>query len=398
MTGTTPARTGRLRLRRPAPVWLTLLGVLLLAVNLRAAIAGLPPLTADLHADLHLDRGMTGLLTTLPVVCFALLSGPGALLGRRVGLEPALLLAMLAIAASSLLRTAAGLWPVVCGTVVVGAGITVGNVLVPGVVKQDFAGSEGLVTGLYTATLISGAALASALAAPLAHDAGLGWRGSLLVWGGLAGLAAAVWLPQLRVRHQPTARRSTGAGRWRSPVTWQLALVMGTQALAYYAMLAWLPALLADRGVSAAAAGWALATFNLLGIASSLVVPSLAGRRADQRGLGLLIALAWLACLAGLLAAPSLYLLWVVLGGLGQGAALSYALALIVLRASSPAVARDLSGIVQSAGYLLGATGPVLVGWLADRSGGWQLPLAFLCATVAVLAAASLGAGRDRTV
>ncbi len=375
-----------------------MLGVLLLAVNLRAAIAGLPPLTPDLRADLHLDRSMTGLLTTLPVLCFALLSPVGALLGRRIGLERALLLAMLAIAAGSLVRSGAGLWPVLCGTVVAGAGITVGNVLVPSVVKQDFPGSEAVVTGLYTATLIAGAALASALAAPLAHDAGLGWRGSLLVWGGLAVLAAAVWLPQLRVRHQPADRRRAGAGIWRSPITWQLALVMGTQALAYYGMLAWLPALLEDHGVSAAAAGGALALFNLLGIATSLVLPSLAGRWRDQRALGLLTGLVWLGCPIGLLAAPSAYPVWVVLGGLGQGAGLSLALALIVLRAGTPEVARDLSGTVQSAGYLLGACGPVLVGWLRDRSGGWQLPLLFVCATVAVMAAASLGAGRDRQV
>ena len=372
--------------------------MLLLAANLRAAIAGLPPLTADLRADLHLDRGTVGLLTTLPVLCFALLSGPAAVLGRRVGLERSLLLAMLAIAAGSAARVGPGLWPVVLGTVVAGAGITVGNVLVPGVVKQDFPESAGAVTGLYTATLIGGAALASALAAPLAHDAGLGWRGSLLVWGGLAVLAGAVWLPQLRVRHRPEGRQRTGVQVWRSALAWQLAVLMGTQALAYYGMLAWLPALLQDRGVSAAAAGWALAAFNLLGIGSSLVLPGLAGRRPDQRALGPVSALVWLVCLVGLLAAPAAYPVWVVLGGLAQGAGIGLALALIVLRAGTPAVARDLSGMVQSAGYLLGATGPVLLGWLRDRSGGWQLPLLFLCATVAVMAAASVGAGRDRMV
>jgi CP family cyanate transporter-like MFS transporter len=173
---------------------------------------------------------------------------------------------------------------------------------------------------------------------------------------------------------------------------------MGTQALAYYGMLAWLPALLQDRGVSEAAGGWALAAFNLLGIVTSLVLPGLAGRLPDQRALGPVSALVWLVCLVGLLAAPAAYPVWVVLGGLAQGAGIGLALALIVLRAGTPAVARDLSGMVQSAGYLLGATGPVLLGWLRDRSGGWQLPLLFLCATVAVMAAASVGAGRDRMV
>lgn len=380
------------------PAWLTLLGVLLLALNLRAAIAGLPPLVPDLQADLHLDRGTAGLLSTLPVLCFGLLSPLGAVLGRRLGTERALLLAMLSVAAGSLVRTVPGLCWVVCGTALLGAGITVGNVLVPSAVKQGFPGSEGAVTGLYTAALIGGAALSSALAAPLAHDAGLGWRGSLLVWGGLAAVAATVWLPQLRARHPAAARRGAHTRLWRSPVTWVLSLFMGTQALAYYGTLAWLPALLQDGGVSAAAAGWALALFNLLGIVTSLVVPSVAGRRRDQRALGVLTCLVWGAGLVGLLAAPSLYLVWVALAGLAQGASISLALAMIVLRASTPAVARDLSGAAQSAGYLLAAPGPILVGWLRDSSGGWQLPLLFLCATVAVMAASSLGAGRDRQV
>jgi CP family cyanate transporter-like MFS transporter len=397
---TRSGHTGLRRPGRPVPTRLTLIGVLLLALNLRAAIAGLPPLVPDLRADLRLDRGTAGLLTTLPVLCFALLSPLGAALGRRIGTDRALLLGVLAVAAGSLARTAPGLGWMLCGTAVVGAGITVGNVLVPSVVKRDFPGSEGAVTGLYTAALIAGAALSSALAAPLAHEAGLGWRASLLIWGGLAAVAAIVWLPRLRAAGSGPAarRRPPRTGVWRSPVTWQLALFMGMQALAYYTMLAWLPALLQDNGVSGAAAGWALALFNLLGIASSLVLPSLAGRRPDQRALGLLSCLGWAGSLIGLLVAAPLYLVWVALAGLAQGASISLALAMIVLRASTPAVARDLSGTVQSAGYLLASGGPVLVGWLRDRSDGWQLPLAFLGATVAIMAVAALGAGRDRQV
>lgn len=376
---------------------LTLLGVILLALNLRAAIAGLAPLLPDVQLDLGLGRGTAGLLTTLPVLCFGLLSPLAALLGRRVGVEAALLMAMLGIVAGSLIRTAPGIWWVVAGTVVIGAGITVGNVLVPSIVKQDFPHRQGPVTALTTAALTGGAAVAAAVTAPLAH-AGLGWRGALLLVGGLAAVAAIVWLPQLRRRHIAPVLRLGGTTVLRSPITWQLAAFMGMQSLTYYALLAWLPTLLRDKGVSASGAGWALGLFNLLGIATAVLAPTLAARRRDQRGLALLVCAMWAAGLLGLLVLPSLYLLWVALAGLAQGAGIGLALTLLVLRAATPESARDLSGSVQSVGYLLGSTGPVIVGVLRDGSDDWTLPLTALCVAVAVMAAASLGAGRDRQV
>jgi CP family cyanate transporter-like MFS transporter len=376
---------------------LALLGVVLLALNLRAAIAGLAPLLPDVRLDLGLGSGTAGLLTTLPVLCFGLLSPLAALLGRRIGVEQALLLAMLGIVAGSLLRTVAGVAWVLAGTVVIGAGITVGNVLVPSFVKQGFPDRQGRVTAMTTAALTGGAAVAAAGTAPLAN-AGLGWRGALLVVGGLAAVAAVAWLPQLRRRHVAPVVRLGGTAVLRSPVTWQLAVFMGMQSLTYYAVLAWLPTLLRDEGVSAAGAGWALALFNLLGIATAVAAPALAARRADQRGLALVTCLAWGAGLLGLLLLPSLCLLWAALTGLAQGAGIGLALALLVLRARTPESARDLSGAVQSVGYLLGSTGPVVLGVLHDASAGWTVPLVALCVAIAVMAVAALGAGRDRQV
>lgn len=304
---------------RTLPAWLTLLGIVLLALNLRASIAALSPLIDEVRADLDLTRGQAGLLTSLPVLCFGLLSPLAPLLGRRVGLELSLLLVMLGVVAGSLVRTAPGVAAMVAGTVLIGAAVTVGNVLVPSVVKQDFAQSDGLVTGLYTAALTGGAALSAALSAPLADGVGLGWRGSLLVWGGLALVAALVWLPQLQVRHVAGADRGSPGAVLRSPQTWWLAGFMAMQALSFYALLAWLPDLLEDEGVSAVGAGWALSLFNLLGIVSALVVPTLAGRRPDQRLLVLITCGTWLVALVGLGAAPSWWPLWSVLAGLAQG-------------------------------------------------------------------------------
>ncbi|MFK3984700.1 MFS transporter [Micromonospora sp. NPDC050397] len=377
---------------------MTLLGVLLLALNLRAAIAGLAPLLPDVRADLGLGRATAGLLTTLPVLCFGLLSSLAALLGRRLGVERALLLALLGIVAGSALRGLSGVGWLVAGTAAIGAGITIGNVLLPSVVKQDFAHRQGLVTGLTTAAMTGGAALAAAVTGPLAHSTPLGWRGALLLLGLIAAVAALVWLPQLRGRHEAPAVRVGGAAVWRVPLVWQLAMFMAMQALTYYATLAWLPALLRDGGVSVTGAGWGLALFNVLGIGTAVLAPTLAVRRPDQRALTVAVCAGWGLALAGLLVAPSLYPVWCALGGLAQGAGIGLALALIVLRARTPESARDLSGVVQSVGYLVGSTGPLLMGVLRDSSGGWTLPLLALLVAVAAMTVAGLGAARDRQI
>ncbi|WP_204034151.1 MFS transporter [Micromonospora qiuiae] len=375
----------------------TLIGVVLLALNLRAAIAALSPLLPDVQADLGLSNVTAGLLTTLPVLCFGLFAPVATLLGRWIGGRPALLAAMVGIVLGSAVRTVPGMWWMLVGTVLIGIAITIGNVLVPAVVKQDFALRQGTVTALTTAALTGGAALAAGVAAPLAQTA-LGWQGAQLMVGGLAVVAAVVWAPQLRHRHTTVAVPAGGPSVLTSPVTWALATIMGTQSLVYYALLAWLPALLRDGGVSAADAGLALGLFNLLGIATAVATPVLAARLIDQRRLGVAVGAVWAAGLAGLLVAPAWYLLWAAVTGLAQGAGIGLALALIVLRARNSQSARRLSGTVQFIGYLMGAAGPLLFGMLYDASAGWSVPLAALVLASVTMAAAGYRAGRDRPV
>lgn len=401
-----------------------ILAIVLVAFNLRAGIAAVSPLLPDIQTDLGLSRTAAGLLTTLPVLCFSALAAASAALGRRIGNDRAIVLALVVLAAACALRILPAAAWFFAGTVVLGAAITVGNVLTPTLVKQHLAGRSrhlvGVATGLYTASLIGGAAVASAISAPLAGT-GAGWRGALLVWAAPALLAAVAWSVLVR---PVLVRRRVGAlveGRvqqdvqpatWddiredrrvrpavtRSRVTWALALFMGTQSLAYFAVLAWLPALLRDDGIDAQQAGLALSLFNLLGIASALVMPTLAGRVADQRLLALSVCGLWAIGVVGLLVDPGLYLVWSVLAGLAQGAAISLALALIVLRARTPDVARQLSGTVQSVGYLIGAAGPFVVGALRDATQGWSASLVALLAAVAFMAIGAWGAGQNKVV
>ncbi|HZI98848.1 MAG TPA: MFS transporter [Actinomycetales bacterium] len=380
---------------------LLLVAVLLVAVNLRGAIAAVSPVLPQIRADLGLSPAVAGLLTALPVLCFALVAPAAAWLGRRVGLEKAILAGCLGIAVGTVVRVLDGTSLLLLGTLVVGAAMTLGNVLVPVVVKRDFAARASSVTGLYTAALCAGAAATAALTAPLA--AVTSWRFGLAGWALLAVLAAVVWVVAVRGRRGTSAAVEAPplrqGGVWHHPLAWAVAMFLGSQSVAYYTVTAWLPTLLVDEvGIDLATAGVGMSVFQVLGIAGTLLIPALVERREQQGWLAVGVAAGWAVMIAGLLLWPAAWMAWTVVGGVAQGAGLSLAFTLLVLRSHDHHAARGLSGMAQLVGYTMGAGGPVVAGLLYERTGGWSAPLLLLLVTTALMGVAGVAAGKDRTV
>ena len=376
------------------PTGLLFAAVLLVGLNLRGALAAVSPVLAELRADLGLSPAVAGLLTTLPVLCFAAAAPAAAWWGRRMGAARALLWALLVLAAATVLRVTGGAALLLAGTVVIGLAMTVGNVLVPAVVKRGFGIRAGQVMGLYTVALTAGAAATAGLTAPLA--AASSWRSGLAGWAVLALVAVAVWWPATRRQGgAPAAVVGVGGATalWRHPVAWAVALVLGVQTLLYYAMTTWLPTVITEQSASGAGAT-AASLFQLMGIPGALLVPLLVGRRAGQGWLGLAVAAGWVTLAVGLLAWPGAWGVWVAVGGLAQGAGVSLAFTLMVVRAGDDAVARDLSAMAQLVGYAVGAGGPLLVGALYGATGGWVTPLLVLAAVGVAYGAFALVAGR----
>jgi MFS transporter, CP family, cyanate transporter len=398
----TPARAGHRGLSRLRGV-LLVAGILLLAANLRPALTGVAPLVAQIRTDTGVSNGVAGLLTTLPLLAFGVLSPIAPRLARRFGMERTLLASLLVLAAGILLRSAGAVAALFLGTAVLGAAIAVGNVLLPGLVKREFPERAGLMTSAYSTALGISATLAAGVSVPVAHLTGVGWRASLALWALPALLAAVAWVPQLRRNDRPanaSARTSYGVNDlWRSSLAWQVTLFMGLQSLAYYVALTWLPEILREEGMSAARAGWMLALSQAVAIVSMFFTPVIAGRRPSQRGVAVAaVALSGAGTLGLLLAGSTAGTLWVVLLGLGQGACFSLALAFFALRAPDPEHAAALSGMAQSVGYLLAAVGPSLFGVLRDATHAWKVPLALLLAVTVCLLIAGLGAARDAHV
>jgi CP family cyanate transporter-like MFS transporter len=381
---------------------LQLAGLMLVAFNLRAAIAAVSPVLPEIRADLALSASAAGLLTTLPVLSFAVFAPAAAWLGHRIGLDRAILFSCLLIAAGTVWRVAGGAVTLLAVTMLIGAAMTVGNVLGPVVVKRDFTVRAGPVMGLFTAFLIVGAAAAAALTAPLA--AVWDWRIALAVWALLAFVAALVWhlatrRRRLRAHSQVEPTRPTVRGLWRSGVAWGITTLMGAQAAAYFAMTAWLPTLLVDKaGIDLGTAGVGQALFQVTGIAGTLLVSVLIRVRASQVWLAVTIAWGWAVMPAGLLAWPAGWPLLTLVGGTAQGAGIALALTLVVLRAHDSAAANGLSAMMQLVGYLIGAGGPVAVGVLYELTGSWVVPMTVVIGLAGSMALSGAIAGRPVTV
>lgn len=361
-----------------------LLALVLVAVNLRPAIASVPPLLGVLQADLGLSGAVAGVLTTLPVLCMSVFAPVGATLARRVGRERALTGALALLATGTLVRgAAAATLPLFAGTLLAGAGLAMASALLPGLVKAYFPGRAGLVTGLYTAALAGGAMAGAALTVPLMDAFGGRWQLALASWTLLALLGLAVWVPVTAGHRQPRAGRAGRTARaalpWRSGLAWRVSLFMGLQSLLYYSALTWLAPRYTALGWTKAGAGLLLALANAVQVVSAITVPALSDRgRSRQPWIGLCVGtttLTFVGLAVAPLAAPAL---WAVAFGLGVGGTFGLALALLVDLAPNPGATEGLAGMAFLIGYAIAAVGPVLAGALHDASGGYRLPFLVL--------------------
>lgn len=376
---------------RSASRGLLLAAVLLYALNLRAPITALAPVADEVRASLGLSAAGVGLLTGIPVLCFAVLTPVMAVLLGRLGTSRVVLASLVTVLAGTLLRSSGGFALALAGTVLIGVAITAGNVAVPVVIGRDFPGSVARVTGLYTAALNGGSVLTTVFTAPLA--ALVGWRWALASWGLLAVIAIVVWRRAYPAREDvapPVLASASGDSVWRRPVTWFLAVAFAGQAFGYYAVSAWLPSILGDTlGLAPTGAGGAAALFQLFGMVGGVAVPLVLARRTPLPLVSLGIAVFWLALPLGLLLEPSLWAVWCICAGIAQGGNFTVIFTVIASSAGSQAAARRMSATVQSIGYTAGALGPSVLGAVHTASGGWSGPLAVVLVAVVAMASAS---------
>jgi CP family cyanate transporter-like MFS transporter len=390
------------------------IAILLVAANLRATLTGVGPLLSDIDNSFGLSASWGGLLTTLPLLTFAVTSPFVGRLSHHLGGARLIVVSLATLIIGTLLRSLPSVAALFVGTVVLSAGIACGNVMLPSLIRRGVPHRHiGSVSGLYVTVMGLIAAISSGIAVPLANAVAGGWRTSL-AWGLIPAVAALlVWLPRIGRRETAGARggcdsapedhdRAPAAGHvptpWKSWLAWQVSFFMGLQSLAFYTSLAWLPSILERQGTSETEAGWMLFYYQLLGLVASIVVPRVSRGRYDQRWLAMGVSLITAVAFLLLLVCPGLVFLSCGLLGLGGGSCLVLALTFQSHRAADSGQAAALAGMAQAIGYLVAAVGPLLLGILHDATHDWTASLILMAVACCVMAAAGYGAGRDRHV
>lgn len=354
------------------------------AANLRPAIAAVSPLSDRIRSDLGLSATGLSLLTTIPTLAMGVCAPVATIVARRFGPHRGVLLGLAVIALATAARVAgASSWLQMSCSAAAGAGIAVAQTLLPAIVKTQFADRAGLVTGIYTAGLGLGGAVAAGTSTPLSDAVG-SWPGALASWAVLALVGIVLWTAAghslgLDGVAAPAGPKTSGLP-WRSGRAWRItALTAGNSAL-YYCELAWVvPLLHDDGGHSTADAGLLLTAMISIQVVAMLVVPALLGERRDARaGLTLTTALTAVGFLGLASAAGTATWVWIAALGIGHGGLFTLVLTLPVVTSRDSAEASRTSAMAFFIGYACAALAPTLVGALRDVTGDFHLAFSLL--------------------
>ncbi|WP_234569113.1 CynX/NimT family MFS transporter [Rhodohalobacter sp. 614A] len=377
--------------------------IILISLNLRPSITAVGPLIAEIRESTGLSNSLLGLLTTLPVLAFGIFSILTPLFTRKIGTEGTMAFALFILTAGTLMRAIPANLALFGGTLLLGVGIALGNVLLPGIVKKKFPKRAGLMTGIYSSMLGVSATVATGISVPLSQGKGLGWRWTLGSWGFFSALTLLVWLPQLKSNMSAIMKKSFRTSirdLGTSKLAWHVAIFVGLQSLTFYTLTAWLPEILIERGIDNIHAGWLLATMHGVGVIGTFVTPYLVSEKPSQQKSVLWIVFFEMISLLGLIVPLPFWgvVIFISIIGFCLGGSFGLALLFILLRSRDSDSANELSGMSQSIGYTIAAVGPVFFGALFDWTQNWIIPLAFLFLVALLKLKSGWEAGKNQYV
>ncbi|UUV98058.1 CynX/NimT family MFS transporter [Vagococcus luciliae] len=378
-----------------------LLGIIFVAMNLRSPITAVGPLIGIISDDLILSGGQAGLITTIPLMSFAIISPIAPKLANKWTIEKTIFGALIVLVLGMFLRAIPQLTFLFLGTTLLGAAIAICNVLIPGLVKKEFPHQSGLVTGIYSVSMNLTGAIASGISIPLVRKIGLDWNVALGLWSILALTAFVCWLPQLKRQDKEVQEMTPqeNSSIWTSTLAWSVTLFMGIQSFIFYVLVAWLPEMLVDKGLSTIQAGGMLSLLQMTLLPITFIVPIIAEKRPNQKSFVwvsfLLFAFGILGLMGNNMKIVSLSIMGI---GIAGGIAFSLSMMFFNLRTTSAKQAAELSGMAQSIGYLLAATGPFLFGFLHDVTKTWQSSLIILLMMTSILLIVGLNSAKKRVI
>jgi MFS transporter, CP family, cyanate transporter len=378
------------------------LGIIFVSFNLRAPITSVGPVIDLIQAEYSLSNSMAGFITTVPLLAFAIFSPFVAKINHKFGHGLTMGGGLILIIIGELVRSYTGVFGLFIGTIFLGLGIAIGNVLIPSVIKHKFKKNVGNIISIYITSMCISAALGAGVSIPASNV--FGWNTSLAMWVVLAFMALFIWLPQLKKTEEydnnddlAIQEAMISKSIWKSPLAWWVTLYMGTQSLLFYTLITWIPSIIIFKGFDSHFAGMMVLFFQLVGLPATLLVPIIANKIKHQKLIATIIALNYLLGMILFLFATSSMeiIVSMVFIGIGMGGAISLAIGFITLRTPHSKKAAELSGMSQSAGYLLAAVGPILLGFMFDITKSWTSSIIVLIVAVVLLTLFGLKAGRN---
>nr|WP_075518749.1 MFS transporter [Moritella viscosa]SHN98981.1 Putative permease [Moritella viscosa] len=387
---------------------LIIVGILLIASNLRGPITGIGPILTYISDNLSLSATQAGMLTTLPLLAFAIFSPLSSVLARKIGLEQSLMFALLAITIGIFIRSVGSIYSLYLGTCIIGIGIAIGNVLLPSLLKRDFPSKVPTLTAIYVLMMGIGATLTASTTIPmfnLAHTFNItlipNWAFALGTTLILPIITMLIWLPQISLHTRPTSdipEIDSHSYVWQSVAAWQVSGFLALNSFIMYTFIAWLPSILTDNGYSEHQAGYIHGILQLASAAPAIVLIPLMAKVKDKRTLSLMMTVLAFIGITGLFMVPEHAAICATLLGFSCGGGFILGLSFISLRTNTPHQAAALSGMAQCIGYLFAATGPVIFGSLHEATSSWDMPLIITAGMSIIWACLALLAGKSEII
>ena len=370
-----------------------LLGIILLGMILRTPITSVGAIIGPLKNLLEINNTIAGLITTIPLIAFAIFSPFVAKISNKIGLEKTLCLAAILTSIGLLLRFYINTSVFFVTTFIIGVGLAVGNVLLPSLAKKYFPENLGVMTGFYAVVMNISASVAAGISYPILSSNVGGEKFS-------TGLAVNIWLivsvlniviyavitknsKSERIEDKKTGRK----GYLRSLKMWSVMLSMGLQSALFYCSVSWFAEIMISKGFTPSEAGLLLSISQFAQFPSTFLVPVLAEKIKNKLIIPIFITLGYVTSLIGMVYIQgnfALMTVYIVLFALAGGGSFSYVMYLFSAKSKNEEEAADISGLAQAGGYWLAAIFPPLLGYVRDIL-NWDVAIYILIVTASLL-------------
>ena len=372
---------------------LIILGVIFLSLILRTPITSVGAILGPLKSILDINNTVAGFITTIPLIAFAIFSPMVAKISNKAGLEKTLLLAAIIISIGLALRFHINTYVFFITTFIIGVGITIGNVLLPGLVKKYYPEKIGLMTGFYAVVMNVGAAIAAGISYPILSSSIGGEKFSTALavngWIIIAIINIIIYtrisknsnVSEVKDNHEKVH------GYFKYTKMWTIMLSMGLQSALFYCSVSWFAEIMISKDFSPETAGLLLSISQFAQFPSTFIVPIIADKLNNKIIIPVVITVGYLISLVGMLYTSGnfvLMLTFIIIFALAGGGSFSYVMYLFSVKSRNENEAADISGLAQSGGYLLAAIFPPLLGYIRDIS-DWNKALYVLILTATAL-------------